>query len=294
MIVKIKSNKKPTFRSLLKYMFNNKDRLKDTTNKSFTLTHNLKGTGIENWHTQLKENEKFRKVKRINSVYFTHEILSWHKDDSKNLTLDKMEAMTKEYISKRNSRGMFVATAHFDKGHYHVHILASGIEYRTGKALRMSRAELSLLKKGMQEHQIARYPELSKSVIGIGKKGKARIKDNEYQYRLRTRRETTKEFINAILKTCFKKADSKNKFYSLIKECGLDTYERSNIIVGIRYNNQKFRFSKLGFTEERMQILDRSIERKNQLTQVKEKETLGGQIKNNNTEGHSKKLLLNL
>lgn len=270
MIVKIKSNKKPTFRSLLKYMFNNKERLKDATNKSFTLTHNLKGTGIENWHTQLMENEKFRKVKRSNSVYFTHEILSWHKDDSKHLTLDKMEAMTKEYIARRNSRGVYVATAHFDKGHYHVHILASGIEYRTGKALRMSRAELSLLKKGMQEHQISKYPELEKSIVGLKKKEKGRITDNEYQYRLRTGRETTKEYINAILKTCFKKADSIDTFYALIKECGLETYERSNKITGIRYHNQKFRFSKLGFSQERTQILEKSVERRIHLTILKE------------------------
>ncbi len=272
MIIKIKSNKKPTFRSLLKYMFNNKDRLKDATNRSITLIHNLKGAGIENWHKQLIQNEQFRKVKRSNSVYFTHEILSWHKEDSKHLTLDKMEAMTKEYISKRNHRGLYIATAHFDRGHYHVHILASGIEYRTGKSLRMSRTEFSGLKKGMQEYQLAKYPELKMSVIKEKAKGKSRISDNEYQYKLRTGREATKETISAILKTCYKKADSTEGFYSLIKEKGLETYNRARKVTGILYHNQKFRFSRLGFTEEMFRFLESANERGNQLLQLQDRD----------------------
>lgn len=262
MIIKIKSNKKPTFKSLLKYMFNNKDRLKDISNKSFTLIHNLKGTGIENWHTQLKENEKFRKIKRSNSVYFTHEILSWHKDDSMNLTLDKMEAMTKEYIAKRNPRGMYVATAHFDKGHYHVHILASGIAYKTGKALRMSRAELSLLKKGMQEYQIEKYPELKKSIVEIWKKVKNSIKDNEFQLKMRSNRATDKDQLLEIIKVCYKKASTLESFYKLLEEKKVTTYERVGKLIGVVYNKTKFRFSRLEIPEAQMNYLKRKVYKK--------------------------------
>ncbi len=262
MIVKIKSNKKPTFRSLLKYMFNNKERLKDSSHKSFTLTHNLKGTGIENWHTQLKENEKFRKVKRSNSVYFTHEILSWHKDDSKHLTLDKMEAMTKEYITKRNPRGMYVATAHFDKGHYHVHVLASGIENKTGRALRLSRTELSYLKKGMQEHQIVKYPELKKSIVEVGKKVKGRLTDNEYQLKMRTDRATDKDQLLEIIKVCYKKASTLESFYKLLEEKKVTTYERAGKLIGVVYNKAKFRFSRLEIPEAQMNYLERKVYRK--------------------------------
>lgn len=255
MIIKIKSNKKPTFKSLLKYMFNNKDRLKDISNKSFTLIHNLKGTEIEHWHTQLLENEKFRKVKRSNSVYFTHEILSWHIDDSEHLTLDKMEAMTKEYISMRNPRGMYVATPHFDKGHFHVHILASGIENKTGRALRLSRAELTYLKKGMQEHQIVKFPELSKSVVGIGKKGKVRITDNEYQLKMRTDRTTDKDQLLEIMKVCYKKASSMESFYKLLEENKITTYERAGKLTGVVFNKTKFRLKRLGLEKTQEQLL---------------------------------------
>lgn len=249
MIIKIKSNKKPTFKSLLKYMFNNNARLLDSQGKSFTLTHHLKGNTIEQWHEQLKENEKHRNVKRSNSVYFTHEILSWHKDDSKHMTLSMMEAMTKEYITKRNPRGIYIAVPHFDKGHYHVHILASGIEYKTGKALRMSRAELSDLKKGMQEYQIAKHPELNKSVVGIGKKTKGRITDDEYQLKMKTDRATDKDQLLVIMKVCYKKANSLESFYKLLEENKVSTYERNGKLTGVVFNKTKFRLKRLSFVE---------------------------------------------
>ncbi len=241
-------------------MFNNRDRLKDSSNNSFTLIHNLKGTGVEHWHKQLIDNEHYRKVKRSNSVYFTHEILSWHKDDSKNLTLDKMENMTKEYIAKRNPRGMYIATAHFDKGHYHVHILASGIEYRSGKSLRMSRTELSDLKRCMQWYQLTKYPELIKSVIKAHEKRKCRISDNEYQLKMRTDRATDKDKLIEIMKVCYRKASSVEAFYELLEDRKISTYLRGGIVTGVVFNNKKFRFSRLGLAEKSL-TADRKIER---------------------------------
>ena len=170
MIVKIKSHKRPGFKQLLEYMINNIDRLFDAKDKSFVITHNLKGSDINRWEKQFKENETHRLRKRKDSVYITHEIISWHKDDNKYLSLTKMEDMTREYLRKRNPKGMYVAVPHFDKDHIHIHVCASGIEYKTGKSMRLSKADLSKLKKGIQQYQIEKYPELSKSIVAHGKK----------------------------------------------------------------------------------------------------------------------------
>src|ERR1041385_6446186 len=160
MIVKIKSHKRPTFRKLLDYMMNDTDRLHDKLGNSFCIAHNLKGSSIDSWEKQLKENETQRKQKRSNSVYFTHEILSWHKDDSPNITLEKMEKITREYIQLRNPRGIYVAVPHHDKNHLHVHVLVSGIEHKSGKTMRMSIDEMQKLKKDVQLFQQVRFPEL--------------------------------------------------------------------------------------------------------------------------------------
>src|SRR5215204_5663195 len=113
MIVKVKSHKRPSFGNLLNYLVHNKDRLFDATGKSMLVTHNLKGSTIDKWVPQFQRNEQFRLRKRKDSVYCTHEILSWHKDDSSEITPQKLESITREYIRLRNSKGLAVAVPHF-------------------------------------------------------------------------------------------------------------------------------------------------------------------------------------
>ena len=140
---------------------NDKGRLFDGNKNTFTITHNLKGNSISEWVKQYKANELLRTRKRKDSVRISHEILSWHRDDAKNITLEKMENMAREYIRQRNQNGIYAAVPHFDKDHYHIHICASGVEYKTGKSLRLSKADLQKLKKEIQNYQKENYPKLS-------------------------------------------------------------------------------------------------------------------------------------
>jgi hypothetical protein len=252
-------------------MMHDKDRLFDKGGKSFVITHNLKGNRIDGWVKQLKENEIFRKRKRSDSVLLNHEILSWHKEDTKNISLEKMEAMAREYIQERNPNGIYVAVPHFDKNHYHIHICASGVEYRTGKSLRMSKAGFQKLKKDIQDYQVEHFPELSNSIVAHGNKEKTRLTEKEYQYKLRTGRLTEKELIIGMLQTCYKSAVSKDDFFKKLKECKLKTYDRSGKITGVLFGNHKFRFNRLGFTEETLEDLNKSILREKELKETRGK-----------------------
>lgn len=253
-------------------MLNDKDRLFDDSGYSFIVSHNLKGNSIPDWVKQYQENEAYRRVKRENSVLLTHEIISFHKDDATNITLDKLEDITREYVRKRNINGMYVAVPHFDKEHYHIHICASGIEYRTGKALRLSKTELQNVKKQIQNYQIEKYPELSKSIVNHEKKVKAlSVTDKEQKFKERTGRASDKELLIGMLKTCYKKAASKDNFYENLKESGLTTYIRGGKISGIIFNDKKFRINRLGFTEERLNELDKSINRGKEIGELREK-----------------------
>ena len=275
MIVKIKSHKRLVFGRILSYMMNDKGRLFDKEGRSFAITHNLKGNSIEEWERQFKTNEQYRLIKRTDSVILTHEILSWHREDARYITIAKMETMAREYIRQRNPNGMYVVTPHFDKNHFHIHICASGVEYKTGKSLRLSKPDLQKLKKDIQQFQIDKFPELSKSLPKHGEKKKTLLSEKEYQIKLRTGRETEKEKVIVKLKTCYMKANSKETFFALLKEGGLETYERSGNITGVVHNNYKFRFSRLGFTNEKFEEFDRLMQRGNGLRksrkQIKEK-----------------------
>jgi hypothetical protein len=273
MIIKIKSHKnKKAFDALLNYMIHDKDRLFDENGNSFIVTHNIKGNSIDEWVEQFKTNEENRQHKRINSILASHEIISFHRDDATNITLDKLEDIARQYLRERNINGMYVAVPHFDKDHYHIHICASGIEYKTGSTMRLSKASLQRLKTNIQDYQRAKYPELSKSLVNHGNEKKAyALSDKEYNYKLRTGRATDKETIIGIMKTCYKKAVSKNEFYNLLKECGLTTYVRGGKVSGIVFNNKKFRIKRLGFTEERLQELDIYFNRDKALSKIRGK-----------------------
>jgi hypothetical protein len=269
MIIKYKSFKKPQFGNLLKYMTDEKKRLFDGKGGSFAITHNLKGLSIDIWEKQFLDNDKFRNVSRKDSIYLSHEILSWHKDDAKELTLEKMQEIAYEYIQQRNPNGMYVAIPHFDKDHYHIHICASGIEYRTGKALRLSKADFGNLKKDIQNYQLEKFPELSKSVVEHGKKGKGRMTEKEFQMKRRAGKETQKELLTGMLKTCYKKAESKEDFYNKLKECGLKIYERGGKVTGVIIDDIKHRFKGLGYEQKSLDRLDRSVNRGKELNEIR-------------------------
>ena len=269
MIIKIKSYKRPSFGKLLKYIQDDNKRISGKETLSFTLTYNLKGKTIKDWERQFLENEYFRLRKRKDSVYITHEILSWHKDDAKNLTLAKMEDMAREYMQQRNPKGMYVAIPHFDKEHFHIHICASGIEYKTGKSMRLSKADLSKLKKGIQVYQIKQYPEMSKSIVEHGKKDKSKSSDKEYQIKFISGRESEKEKVITTIKDCFKNAKSRESLFQLLNDSGLKTYERNGKITGVVSKNYKFRFSRLGFTENRFEELDNVYSRENKINKIR-------------------------
>jgi hypothetical protein len=265
-IVKIKSYKTPRFFKLLDYIMEKKEKFLNREGKSFVILHNVRGKGIEEWAKQFKKNEEYRVNKRKNQVYLTQEIISFHNEE--HVSLEKMEDIAREYIRQRNPNGMYVAVPHFDK-QYHIHICAAAIEYRTGKSLRMSKGQFQKLKQNIQRYQLEKYPELSKSVVRHGSKKSPALSDKEFQLKLRTGRETNKETLIGILKTCYKKANSKESFFELAQECGLEIYSRGGRISGVHFANKKFRLKRIGFTEERLDELNKHQKREHELTKIR-------------------------
>lgn len=273
MIIKIKTYKRPAYRKLLEYMLKDGDKLHDKEKRTFVISHNLKGRTIDQWVKQYAENETYRKIKRKDSIKITHEILSWHKDDTANITIEKLEDMAREYMQKRNPNAQYIAVPHFDKDHYHVHVAVSGLEYRTGKSMRMTKGNFQKLKKDIQAYQLEHYPELTNSVVSHEKQNENKPKetDKEYQYKRRTGRKTDKEQLQAILQSCFKASTSKEDFYKKLKENKLKTYQRGGKTTGIFYKNQKFRLNKLGFTPERLAQLNKALNRESEIISLRGK-----------------------
>jgi hypothetical protein len=235
------------------------------------ITHHLKGNKIKDWVKQYQENETFRKNKRKDSILLSHEIISFNKSDTRNLSLEKMEAITREYIRIRSPKAVVTAASHHDKDHFHVHLAISTLEYRNGKSLRLSKTELSKLKCNIQKYQIENYPELASSVVKHGM-GNKNLTDAEFQMKMRNNRITDKEQVLELLNTCFNKAKSKEDFFIKLQGYGLSTYTRSGKLTGLVYKNKKHRLGRLGFTEEKLNKLNLLKNRSLELDQIREKQ----------------------
>ncbi|MBI4931418.1 MAG: relaxase/mobilization nuclease domain-containing protein [Bacteroidetes bacterium] len=266
MIVKIKTRKRPSFRQLIEYMMKDKARLFDKDEQSFVIAHNLRGNSIDEWVKQFQKNEEYRTRKRKDSVMLTHEIISFHRDEE-NISLAKMEDMAREYIRQRNPNGIYLAVPHTDKEHYHIHICVSGVEYKTGKAMRMSKEQFQTLKKNIQQYQKDKYPELSKSIVNHEKqKGKSKnISDAEYQIKQRTGRASMKEELAEKINECLAKAKSMDGFIRILKTENIRPYERGGRFTGVWYENAKYRFSRLQIDMAKVVELNKTVERERQI-----------------------------
>lgn len=87
-----------------------------------------------------------------------------------------------------------------------------------------------------------------------------------------TGRETDKNLILGILQTSCKNALSKTNFFENLNLNDISTYSRNGKVTGVVYKSRKFRFSRLGFAEERLIELDKSIIRGKELRNIREKE----------------------
>ncbi len=267
-IVKIKTYKKPKFDYLLRYMCESQDRLFDAQGKSFRITHNIRGKTIEDWTRSFRENETYRQRRRKNSVYLNHEIISFHRDSTKHLSMEKLEQLVREYIQLRNPNGCYVAVPHFDRYHVHVHICSSAVQYRTGKSMRMSRGELAALKKKIQDFQVERFPELGRSVVRHVRKANGKASEREMQYELRTGKMSKREMVRHIVQDCHRRSSSQEEFFALLKEQGMETYVRGGKVYGVVCEGKKYRFTamELDKTEQendisRVKKADRELKR---------------------------------
>lgn len=259
MIIKSTTRKQASFRQLLNYLLN-----KDKSEIGFTLTHNLRGKTIDEWVKEFQQNESFRKHRRSNSVILSHEILSWHKHDSDFINPEVLKELTSTYIQHRNPNGLYVAVAHLEEAkHYHVHIVVSGVEYRSGKSMRMSKQDFAQLKRKMEAYQRERFPRLAFSQVEHGNK-RPYAKEKEFQAKRRKQKLGSRERLILLLEEAYGQASSLEVFLKLISGKGIEPYYRAGKLTGVWHGingNRKYRLNKLGFNVERLALLEKERQR---------------------------------
>ena len=259
MIIKSKSYKTTkSFATVLNYIFRENER-----NSGFELTKFIKGKNlfVDELSSQFRFNEQFRINKRKNSVLLYMDILSFHPRDAERLTNDKLHQIALKYLSLRAPKSIAVATVHRnEKYHTHLHLVFSGIEYKTGKSIRMSKEDFQKkVKLEMEKYQQETFPELMLSKIKHEKSlapKKELKKDSEIIMEVEGEI-SEKQKILKLLEEVFTTATSEKDFYQKLEAKELKLYSRNGKITGIE-GNRKFRFSRLGYTTELLQSLEQN------------------------------------
>ncbi len=201
---------------------------------------------------EFKENESYRKRKRQpNSILIYHEIISFGTSD--NVSREIAEDIARAYMKLRGYTGMFAGAVHEEKDNIHVHVMASGLHLRTGKAFRLSRTDLQHLKQGIQKYHLDKYPEIAHSNCEHGR-GKQNKNDKQWHFQ---KRNDLKIEVEETVTKCLKKASTKREFLELLRGQDFHHYERNHdgLVTGIIAGNRKFRFNRLGIDLERLQAL---------------------------------------
>lgn len=262
MILKSLSRKTPLFAQLAKYILQEHDKPAPDGLERFIYTKNLQGQTVDQWIKELETNESYRLRRTKNQVYLNHVIISWHVLDRQNITTAMLKDIAQEF-TKRRGIAQYIAAPHYHQNAVHLHIL-HGIEYRTGKSLRISKARFAQIKRDLESIQRERYPAIHHSNIDHDKNNKDRSHDTEYQIKQRTGT-TRKAHLKHTVEQALTEAASPDELKQLLQEQGITVYERNGRLQGVLApeSNRKHRFSRLGL-ENRIKALQKQ--------QTKEKE----------------------
>lgn len=249
MIIKSKSRKRRTWRQLLEYM------QAGTDERSIVLTHNVHGDDLDRWVDDFEFTERGRLATRKGSVVLYHEVMSFHDDDRDAIDRDTLEALAEGYINLRAEKGSVVAMSHHSEDHVHIHFCISGVEYGTGRSMRMSQSQFTAMKRSIQAEQERRFPNLSHSIADHGKKARQVRSDKEYLLKKRTKEPSNREVIEAVVRKALTSARSHEDLCRTLASAGAEVYMRSGRLQGVVAHGQKHRFSRLGIETKDLERL---------------------------------------
>ncbi len=174
MVVKsISHNLRKSPTDLIKYVFDRRKALLDPDGKPLYFKRNIRSYDKAKWSAQFNDLERGRQSSYANkSVVCYHEIISFHPESTKYLNRTIIKDLVSRYIELRCNDQMVVGATHFEATgkNWHVHLIFSGIRLSDKMSARISLARFELIKTKLQDYQMEKYPQLSDSVVELGKK----------------------------------------------------------------------------------------------------------------------------
>ncbi len=157
---------KREIRKFIYYVVNDRKSLGD---KPILIKQFLRGYDMEDWVEQLKSNDNARRYNHSRRTTFRHDLISFHHEDSEQLTRSVLRDIARKYLEVRAKNSMGFASVHYDKKHIHIHVGIAAVQL-DGSSSRVSKKEFQEQKIEMESYQRERHPELKHSQVNYSKK----------------------------------------------------------------------------------------------------------------------------
>lgn len=227
----------------------------------FIVKHNLRGDSIDEYIKEFQDNERQRIYTSSRQVAMHHTVLSWGDADAEKITDEMLHDLANKYIELRGENNLYLGTVHREKddvNHVHLHLAMSATRL-DGISSRIPKDVFQEIKIKLQEYQKEKYPELSHSLPKhrhsnekeVGNEAEKNIKRNE--------RALDKDVLQKCLDETYKISTSREDFLSKLQALGHEPYFRNGKFQGVKFegeHNFKFRISRLGYDEKKLQALD--------------------------------------
>lgn len=268
MIIKFlsrKSNSKQLLEYILRYIVDDNKLTKNdlTINDSnvrpnkFIIRHNVRARSIKGFLREFNENESYRIVHRKDSVQVFHTIVSFSNKDKELINDKLLKDIANKFIEERGSNILHVGSKHEDKEHIHMHICSSGTQLN-GRSARISNQKFKSIKLSLDRYQRENYPFLVNSRPEHGKS--KRLAKEALLESFKTNRQSNKAALLEKLEEVSSNAISKEDFLSQIRNLGHEPYFRTGKLQGVLFEGKvKYRFSRLGFDQERLERIGEGI-----------------------------------
>lgn len=259
MIVKSKTWKSPDFKFMVNYILSDKGR----SNDFLPVCQNISDWSVPGIVSSFQDNDVFRR-KRRGGVCLYHEIMSFHPDDTSFLSHEILDDLILRYIALRGGdRAVVFAMPHMNESHFHVHFCFSATEFRSAKSVRKSKVEFARIKRTIEEYQLKRYPQLSKSLVYLSPAQMKKCRTHsEKEAHLKSRKviKSDKEILVEKLNGIYHACDGFRGFCELLERQNFEVYSYRDKLNGVVYNGRKYRFSSLGFSAERFVLKEQRLE----------------------------------
>lgn len=268
MFIRSNGRKSSSFRQLFGYIRSDKDRAPENP---IALYHNIPFSPRQIIQA-FRDNDVFRERNGRAKVRMFHDYISFHPEDAKHLTPEKIESIMQEYINRRAPNALVYAQAHTATNAVHCHFMISGTDLKSTRILGMKKKDLRNLRRDFENWHRERYPELERSICcdRDGDRIRPRQKTNERAMEQRTKSPSQKSKYAQILSRLFRQSKNRDHFFQKIKATELRLYDRKGIVQGVvSPTGKKYRFTTLGISKDMLLQLDRR-EKERQITRRKQ------------------------